>query len=66
MVVHDAETPNVGDKRLEATSDWRMSSSCAEKTLSADDDVELSSEVSFISVLTSICMTLEIEFTRFS
>ncbi|XP_022156275.1 uncharacterized protein LOC111023208 [Momordica charantia] len=40
------ETPNVGDKRLEATSDWRMSSSCAEKTLSADDDVELSSEVS--------------------
>lgn len=46
MIIHDAENPNVGGKHLEAASDWQKSS-CAEKILSADDDVSLQL-VSFI------------------
>ncbi|KAG7019205.1 hypothetical protein SDJN02_18163 [Cucurbita argyrosperma subsp. argyrosperma] len=45
MIVHDAENPNVVGKDLEAASDWQKSS-CAEKILSANDDVKPATLVS--------------------
>lgn len=66
MIVHDAENPNSVGKDLEASSDWQKSS-CAEKILSANDDVKPATLVSLIFVKTSICTEFgDMKFTGLS